>query len=152
MKTHSKISLALLFASALLAAPAAWAEPAGEKCPMHERAAESAKKLDTLHTDLKLNAEQEKAWGEWSAKLKADGPDGWKARHKDFEGWANLPAIERMEKKLKFIKEHQAKLEERLAATKAFYATLTDAQRKVFDKQFVFHAHGHRHGGRGSED
>ncbi len=98
-------------------------------------------KLEKLHQDLKLTAKQESAWNEWSGKIKAERP-AWKER----ENLGNLTAPERMEKMLAFAKERVATLEERLAATKAFYAVLTPEQRQTFDKGFDFGPHGH--GGR----
>ncbi len=153
MKKHSSIPLVFVFALSLLTCAAAQAETppgppdSGEEmdCFRHRGQGDPAeffaKKLDALHADLKLNANQEPAWNEWSAKMKAGHP-GWKEKRKEFESWANLPAIARMEKRLEFAKQHVGMLEERLAATKTFYATLTDEQKKIFDKQFAFSGHG----------
>jgi Spy/CpxP family protein refolding chaperone len=47
-----------------------------------------------------------------------------------------------MEKMLAFSKEHIARQEARLAATKTFYATLSPEQRQAFDKGFNFEHHG----------
>ena len=69
--------------------------------------------------------------------------EGWDEKRKNFESWAGLPAPDRMEKMLAFSKEHVAKQEARLAATKSFYATLSPEQQKIFDKGFTF---GHRGG------
>jgi protein CpxP len=48
-----------------------------------------------------------------------------------------------MEKMLAVSKEHLARQEACLAATKMFYATLSPEQRKIFDKGFHFEHHGH---------
>lgn len=149
MKKHPSILLITAFALGLSAASGVSAEPPqapGQERPSPEaRAAFHAKKLEALHGALKLTAAQEPAWKEWAGKMKPDEA-GWKARHQ--EDWANLTAIQRMEKKLEFGKERLAKLETRLAATKTFYATLSEEQRKVFDKEFIFHGRGEGHRGR----
>lgn len=98
-------------------------------------------RLETLKSGLKLNANQEVAWAEWVGAIKEDRK-GWEEKRKNEESWASLPAPERMEKMLIFSKEHIAKQEARLAATKTFYATLSPEQRQAFDKGFNFEHHG----------
>ena len=151
MKYTTRIALLALALSALLAGRNATAEPAdvaananpkpvgGEptKC---DRGEGKEKRLETLKTDLKLSVNQEAAWTEWVSKIKGDHND-WKARRENAESWANLPAPERMEKMLAFSKEHLAKQEARLAATKTFYATLSPEQRLPLDKGFKFEHH-----------
>ena len=151
MKHHTK--LALIAASTLAVAAGGFARaeqtppsPASEQEGYQggaecDRAEGMEKRLETLHKDLKLSPSQEAAWTEWSGKIKAGRP-AWKERHKEFESWAKLPVPERIEKMLALSKEHVSKLEERLAATKAFYATLTPEQRQIFDKEFGFGRHG----------
>jgi len=156
MRKHPRMLLITALALGLSAASQAQAEqprsPEQQRQAPEGRAAFLAKKLEALHSALKLTPAQEAAWNEWIGKMKPDEA-GWKAHRR--EGWANLTAIERMEKKLEFSKERQAKLEARLAATKTFYASLSEEQRKVFDKEFIFHRHGgegHGRGGRWRED
>lgn len=85
---------------------------------------------ERLRKDLKLTAAQEPAWKTFSEQA---GPkeimtkDDWAAMEK-----MNSP--ERMEAMLKFSKQRQETMGERLAALKTFYATLTPEQQKVFDK------------------
>ena len=100
------------------------------------------KHLVTLKSDLKLDASQEIAWTEWMRKMKENRQD-WQEKRKNAESWASLPALERMEKMLAFSKEHIVRQEARLAATKAFYTTLSSGQRLIFDKEFKFEHHGH---------
>ena len=116
------------------------AKPASEEPKKCDRWEEKEKRLETLKTDLKLNASQETAWTEWVSKIKGDHKS-WEEKRKDVESWASLPAIDRMEKMLAFSKEHIARQEVRLAATKTFYATLSPEQRLVFDKEFKFEDH-----------
>lgn len=151
MKQHTKLALIATSTLAVAAGGIARAEstppaPPSEQEGYHggaewDRAEVVEKRLETLHKDLKLNASQEAAWTEWSGKIKAGRP-AWKERHKEFESWAKLPVPERMEKMLALSKEHVSRLEERLAATKAFYATLTPEQRQTFDKDFALGRHG----------
>ena len=116
------------------------AKPASEEPKKCDRWEEKEKRLETLKTDLKLNASQETAWTEWVSKIKGDHKS-WEEKRKDVESWASLPAIDRMEKMLTFSKEHIAGQEVRLTATKTFYATLSPEQRQVFDKDFKFEDH-----------
>ena len=116
------------------------AKPASEEPKKCDRWEEKEKRLETLKTDLKLNANQETAWTEWVSKIKGDHKS-WEEKRKDVESWASLPAIDRMEQMLTFSKEHIARQEVRLAATKTFYATLSPEQRQVFDKEFKFEDH-----------
>jgi periplasmic protein CpxP/Spy len=153
MKHTTKIVLLSLAISGLLIGQSAFAESAApvkqettsetpKKCDKEEG---RGKRLETLKADLKLNANQEAAWTEWAAKIKGDHED-WEEKRKDMESWASLTVPERMEKKIAFSKEHIAKQEERLAATKTFYATLTPEQRQIFDKGFMFeHRGGDKH-------
>ncbi len=153
MKHANRLAMIVLSVLALTAGGAAAAEsptsppPAGNApessdFPCHPHRAEFAEqRLETLHKDLKLKADQEAAWKEWADKMQAGRAD-WKERHKEFESMSNLPAPERMEKMLAFSKERLSKQEERLAATKAFYAKLSPEQRQIFDKEFTFKPHG----------
>jgi hypothetical protein len=152
MKHTTRIAVLTLAISGLFAGRNVLAEPADaaaninpkpvsaepKKC---DREQGKEKRLEALKTDLKLSASQEAAWTEWVGKIKGDHKD-WKASHENAESWANLPAPERMEKMLAFSKEHIAKQEERLAATKVFYATLSPEQRLILDKGFQFEHHG----------
>ncbi len=152
MKHINKIAILTLAISSLLAGQNALAEPAGvaaldkpktgsvepKKCDRWEG---KEKRLEMLKSDLKLNANQETAWTEWVSKIK-DDHEGWEEKRKNEESWASLPAPERMEKMLAFSKEHIAKQEVRLAATKTFYAILSPEQRLAFDKGFMLEHHG----------
>jgi hypothetical protein len=154
MKHSAKIILLTLAIPGLLSSWNALAQaavgkaaPAGEEMKNCDHWEGKAKRLETLKADLKLNPSQEAAWTEWAGKMEADHK-GWEEKRKNAESWAALPAPERMEKMLNFSKEHIAKQEERLAATKTFYDTLSPEQRTTFDKEFNFEHHGRpgRHG------
>ena len=158
MKHTTRIALLTFAISSLFVGRNVLAEPLnaavlGKPKPVNEQPKKcdrwegEEKRLETLKSDLKLNANQEAAWTEWVGKIKGDHA-GWEERRKNEESWANLPAPDRMEKMLAFSKEHIAKQEMHLAATKTFYATLSPEQRKTFDKDFNFEHHGrHDKGG-----
>jgi protein CpxP len=144
MKHTTKIATLTLVISGLLAGRNVLAEPAdtaalvnakpaSEEPKKCDRWEDREKRLEALKTDLKLHANQESAWTEWVGKIKGDHKN-WEEQRKNVESWANLPALDRMEKMLAFSKEHIAKQEARLAATKTFYATLSPEQRQIFDK------------------
>jgi hypothetical protein len=159
MKHAKRLAVIVLSVSALAASgvgaaespaspPAAGGAPESSEFPCHPHRGELAEeRLKTLHKDLKLKADQEAAWKEWADKMQA-GRAAWKERHKEFESMSSLPAPERMEKMLAFSKERLSKQEERLAATKSFYATLSAEQKQIFDKEFTFKPRGPhgRHG------
>ena len=152
MKHTTRITLVVLAISSLLAGRNVLSEPADpavpgqpkpagqepKKCDRWEERQE--KHLETLKSDLKLNANQEAAWAEWVGKINGDHA-GWEEKRKNEKSWASLPAPERMEKMLAFSKEHIVRQELRLAATKTFYATLSPEQRQTFDKDFKFEHH-----------
>ncbi|OGB27507.1 MAG: hypothetical protein A3I66_06375 [Burkholderiales bacterium RIFCSPLOWO2_02_FULL_57_36] len=110
----------------------------GAKSPeqMKERI---AKRQAELHDKLKLDASQESAWQAFTAATTPN--DQWK--RPDRAEWEKLSAPERMEKQLGMMKEREARMTSRLAATKTFYATLTPEQQKVFNESFMS---GRRHG------
>lgn len=151
MKHATRIAMLTLAISGLLIGRNVLAEPAdtaafGNTKPSSEQPKKcdrwegEEKHLETLKSDLKLNATQEAAWTEWAGKIKGDHA-GEEMKRKNVESWASLPALDRMEKMLAFSKEHIARQEVRLAATKTFYATLSPEQRQTFDKEFNFEHH-----------
>ena len=152
MKHITRNALLTLAISGLLVGQNVLAEPAdasalvkpkpdSEEPKKCDRWEEKEQRLETLKSDLKLNASQEAAWTEWVSKIKGDHKS-WEEKRKNAESWASLPAPDRMEKMLTFSKEHIARQEVRLAATKIFYATLSPEQRQTFDKDFNFEHHG----------
>jgi protein CpxP len=158
MKSYPK---ALLISLALITPVAAVAEsgqakpesgaysqgPAGSRAERRERHMEE--RMAELHKELKLTGAQEADWNTWSAKIK-EIKEKKKQSRPDREAMKNLPAPERLEKMIAFQKEKTAYLEEALAATKTFYATLSPEQRKVFDEKTPFGGRAHKwkhHGG-----
>jgi protein CpxP len=153
MKHITAITVLALVISGLLASPAVLAEstdaavnakqnPVNVAPNNYDRHERREQRLEKLKSALKLNANQEAAWTEWTTKFKGDRKS-WEERRKNAESLANLPAPERMERKLAFSKEQIVKQESRLEATKTFYATLSPEQRLIFDKAFNFAHHNH---------
>jgi hypothetical protein len=149
MNHITKLTLLSVTLSGLLAVPSVQADPtdvtvlaktSSEQPKNCDRWEGKEQRLETLKADLKLQATQEAAWTDWSDKIKGDRKD-LEERRKNEESWASLPAPVRMEKMLSFSKEHIAKQETRLAATRTFYALLTPEQRLIFDKDFNFEHH-----------
>lgn len=107
---------------------AQWGEKMKERMARHQA---------QLHDKLKLTAAQEPAW---KAFIGSMTPSSMPPRE-DRKALAKLSTPERMEKHLQMMKEHQARMEARLADLKTFYAVLTPEQQKVFDE-----AHRHMRG------
>lgn len=102
------------------------------------------KRQAELKTALKLTAAQEGAWTTFTTAMKA--PASLMDLRLDRESMAKLTTPERIDKMQAMQAERHAAMEQRAKATKAFYATLTEAQKKVFDEQAM------RHGRKGSRD
>ncbi len=152
MKHLHKFSVLTLIMTGLFATHNALAEPTDtgvaintSEAPKYNKEEGRGKRLEILKSTLKLTASQETAWTEWVDKIKGDHKN-WGEMRKNAESFASLPAPERMEKMLAFSKEHIAKQEARLAATKVFYATLSPEQRLAFDKGFSDFRRGGRFG------
>ncbi len=101
------------------------------------------KRQAQLHDQLKLNADQETAWKSFTDKVTPT--PGERPNPEEF---AALKAPERMERMASMMKQREARMTERVAAVKEFYAVLTPAQQKVFDDNFMAHrtgSHGTKH-------
>lgn len=101
-----------------------------------------AQRTQKLHDALKLTPAQEGAWASYSTAIKpaAKAPRGERG------AWKTMAAPERMEKRLAMARQRVEMMEARLAATSAFYATLSPEQKKLFDENSMRRA-GHRHHG-----
>ncbi|WP_229507245.1 Spy/CpxP family protein refolding chaperone [Pseudoduganella rivuli] len=112
-----------------------------------------AKHQAALHDKLKLTAAQEPAWKTFVAAVTPTLP----TTPVDHAAAASMTTPERLDQHLAMAKQHLAKMETRVAATKVFYAQLTPEQQKTFDAEAArMHHHmagrmGHRmmmhHGG-----
>ncbi len=99
-----------------------------------------AKRQAELHDKLKLTANQEAGWKTFTAAMTPTDM----GKRPDRAEWDKLSAPERMEKRLDMMKQGEAHMTTRLAATKTFYATLTPEQQKVFNESFAKHSGHHR--------
>ena len=105
-----------------------------------KRAEHIAQRQQKLHDALKLTAAQEPAWKTYIAAIKPQTPIG----RADRVSFKELPAPERMEKRLELQKARMEKQEHRLTALKTFYAVLTPEQQKTFDAATAHQGRHHR--------
>ncbi len=100
-------------------------------------------RLQKLHDNLKLSSSQEKAWSNYVAAENKFRNLQWKLRLRPphEENVEKLSALERLGGRLDNMKRHDALLQERLDATKSFYATLNNTQKAVFDKESLMPLH-----------
>lgn len=153
-RTFSRTLIAMLVTIGLVGGGSAYAFRGDGPCsgPGMERTAGSPgkfaeKRLEKLHADLKLAPEQEAAWKAWSDPIGKQAAAMGDMRS-EREAMMKLPAPERMEKMLDRMKEHQKKMEDQLASTRAFYGQLNAEQKKTFD---AFHPFGGPRGERGGK-
>ena len=115
-----------------ISAPAALARPAEPPC-MSADGASMMQRHDQhrqrLHDALKLTPEQEPAWQKFQAAHQPIGP----SERPDRTALDKMTAPERADAMLAFAKKHQERMEQHVAALKAFYNQLTPEQQKVFD-------------------
>lgn len=109
--------------------------------------ARMGKHFDALKTQLKITAAQESAWTAFTAAMKP--PAGLMAKRPDPAELQKLSTPERIDKMQSLhtqrMTDMNAAMAQRGDATKAFYATLTAEQKKVFDENAL--QRGGRHGG-----
>lgn len=106
---------------------------------MQERMDQRAKRM---HDALKITPAQEGAWQAYIAALKSNMPQRGQF---DRAAFKEMPAPERMEKRIEMARNHITRMENNLAATKTFYAQLTPEQQKLFDEKagrFGHRGHG----------
>jgi protein CpxP len=104
-----------------------------------------AKRHAELKEKLKLNASQTQAWDRYVANMKP-------SMHQKRGGRAEmekLSAPERMEKMISMSKEREARMVQRLASLKEFYAVLTPQQKKTFDAETLRGGRHHKRHHRG---
>lgn len=137
---------AISFSAAALPAMAGEGEPhqyAATKfdpAKMQEHMDQRAKRM---HDALKITPAQEGAWQTYLSALKANMPQRGQF---DRAAFKQMPAPERMEKRIEMSRNHITRMESNLAATKTFYAQLSPEQQKLFDEKAGRLGH-HRHHG-----
>ena len=93
------------------------------------------KRHAALKAQLKLTAAQESAWTTFTAAMKP--PADMMAKRAEYAEMVKLPTPERIDKMKALRTQHMADMtaamDKRGEAAKAFYATLTPEQQKLFD-------------------
>lgn len=111
-------------------------------------------RLAQLKQRLQLTADQQGAWDSFTAALRP-GAGGHARLDMDRQEFARLTTPERIDRMRAMRLQRQADMDRRDDAVKTFYAALTPAQQKVFDRE-ALHAmgpEGHwRHGGHGPKE
>ena len=153
--THSPkqlIAAAMLAALGLVAVAQTPPPPAGSAPTMRERMGRFdparmqeriAKRLTRLKETLQITAPQEGAWTAWAAAMQP--PANWK--RPDRAEFERLTTPERIDRMHSLRTERMAMMDKRAEATKAFYASLSPVQKRVFDLETARHGHGRGDGG-----
>jgi periplasmic protein CpxP/Spy len=141
MKSTQKFFAAALLASLGLAAsaqtpatpqPGAATPPAAgsryDPARMQER---MARRLEDLKQKLQITPAQEGAWSTYTSALQPTQ----QAQRPSRDEFAQLTTPERIDRMRQLRAQGQAEMDRRGEATKAFYATLTPEQKKVFDTE-----------------
>lgn len=97
-------------------------------------AAHFDKRMSALQTSLQLTSNQEASWTEFSNKLKPVKID--RPEHQD---WKDMSTPDRLDRRLDQMKSHEKEMADHAAAVRIFYDTLTQDQKKIFDKHFQPH-------------
>jgi hypothetical protein len=112
--------------------------PADMPHAMHHRMdpakfkARAEHRLDKLHSQLKLSADQEPAWTTYRNDS-LTRLDTFIANRPAPGSMRDASAITRLEKRLQMMKQHETLLTQQLDSTRTFYAKLTPEQQKTFD-------------------
>lgn len=109
------------------------------RAKMEQRIAE---RLAELKQKLAITPAQEGSWSAWTAAMKP-APH----QRRDRADFQSLNTPERIDRMRALRAERNAQMDQRMDATKTFYATLNAEQKKVFDSESAkFLAGGQRHG------
>lgn len=109
--------------------------PGGHEAMHDKMAARRTQRLNELKQKLALTPDQETAWKTWTTAMQPRGPQHDADHAKMRDEMVKLTTPERIERMRAMRAQHQAAMDQRAEATKAFYAALTPDQRKVFDAQ-----------------
>ncbi len=102
------------------------------------------KHLEAFKTSLKLKPEQELQWAAFAGHMKPRSPEYHAMAMADME---KLSTPERIDKMAALKNQRDAEIQKRGDATKAFYATLSEDQKKTFDEHTakLMHRMAERH-------
>lgn len=142
-------TLAALATAALAQAPAPATPPAPHAGARHGFHADPAKmqerhaqRLAELKQKLQITAAQESAWSNFTSAMRPN----FEHKRMDREAVARMTTPDRIDHLRSLRQQRAAEMDRRGEATKAFYATLSAEQQKVFDAESLRMAG--RHGGR----
>lgn len=118
----------------------------GQSLQTHET--RHAQRLAALKGKLELAPRQEAAWGAFVAAMQPDMRLAAADRLTMREEFGKLGTVGRLDRMESVAEARHAKMAQRIAAVKAFYAQLTPEQQKVFDAEMIPQQQhrGHRHG------
>lgn len=105
-----------------------------------------ARHLEALKTSLKLMPEQENQWTAFAGSMRPHHPE---TRHTAIADMEKLTTPERIDKMNALKAQRDVEMKKRDEATKSFYLTLSDEQKKTFDQEAAkfMHRRGEaRHG------
>lgn len=105
-----------------------------------DRSAYMEKRLDALHTALKLEAGQEAAWQTWSNAAKAS-MQAMKPSPEDRQAMMQLPAPERLAKMAEKMKEGAQRMDAGVENMRTFYEQLSTTQKATFDQMMPMGGH-----------
>lgn len=109
--------------------------------------AKVAQRLAALKAKLAITPAQEGAWTAFASTMT---PPAQPPARPDRVAFEKMTTPERIDRLQALRAERQAKMDQRAAATKTFYAALTAEQKKQFDAESLRllsrHGHGGRHG------
>lgn len=155
-----KSLLSLTMGVALLAAGAAQAQMgsamSGQESGLHKQEhAQGHKKdgermhkrhqhrMDKLKQSLKLGSEQAQAWAAFEASMHPQG-----MQRPDPQAMAKMTTPERLDFMSKMKTQHSASMQSRMDATRIFYASLSNDQKKTFDQETLAFMKDHERGGK----
>lgn len=102
-----------------------------------------AKRQAALKQKLQITPAQEGAWTAYTAAMQPPA----NMQRPDRAEFAKLTTPERIDRMRALRAARAAEMDKRAEATKAFYASLTPEQKKVFDERSFGRRGGHHHGG-----
>jgi Spy/CpxP family protein refolding chaperone len=104
-----------------------------------------AKRADALKQKLQITAAQEPAWSSFTSAMRPAA----RPQRPDRAAMARMTTPERIDQMRAMRTQRIAEMDRRSDATKAFYATLSPEQKKVFDAQATRRGGHQGHGDRG---
>jgi protein CpxP len=104
-----------------------------------------AQRLAELKQKLQITAAQEPAWNNFTSAVRPN----LDRKRMDRDAVARMSTPDRIDHMRVLRQQRAAEMDRRGEATKAFYATLTPEQQKVFDAETARMGHGRKHGGHG---